>query len=67
MSENNEKMGTSDFGFVAIGKAASRQASEQQIQTGIDSAMRGVIGDRYSAPINRPRAETVTVAKHQLW
>jgi hypothetical protein len=59
---DNEKMGTADRGYVAVGRAASRPTTEEEIQRGIDATMRAVSADRYSATINRPKSETVRVA-----
>jgi hypothetical protein len=60
---NNEKMGTADLGFVAIGKAAARPTTEQEIQAGIDAAMRGVIADRWNPnALRRPDKVGVTNA-----
>jgi hypothetical protein len=43
MSDDDEKMGTADRGYVAIGRAAARQPTEEEIQRGIDATMREVI------------------------
>jgi hypothetical protein len=50
MSENDKPIGTAEAGYIAVGRAASRQPTEAEIQRGIDSAMRGVIADRWTNP-----------------
>jgi hypothetical protein len=51
MSEDEKGgMGTADLGYVGVGRAASRQPTEEEIQAGIDAAMRGVIADRWTNP-----------------
>jgi hypothetical protein len=61
---NDEKggMGTADLGYVGVGRAASRQATEEEIQRGIDAAMRGVIADRWTNPNALRRPDNVRVA-----
>lgn len=60
MSEN-EKLGTTDRGFIAVGRAAARPLTEAEIQLGINQSMREEIRRPYNPNALNPPA-TVRVA-----
>src|SRR5262245_61065354 len=62
MSEKDKPLGTAELGMVAVGRAAAQQPTEQEIQAGIDAAMRGVIADRWTNPNALRAPEKVKVA-----
>jgi hypothetical protein len=60
--EKGKSMGSAEQGYVAVGRAASRQPTEAEIQRGIDAAMRGVIADRWTNPNALRAPDNVKVA-----